>query len=185
MLKNKYVHPSADIDKNARIGEGTRVWHQAQIMPNAIVGKNCNIGKGVFIDTGVSIGDNVKIQNGVSVYKGVSVESDCFLGPNATFTNDMFPRSFTDDFEIIKTSVKKGASIGANATIICGITIGSYAMIGAGSVVTKDVNSHSLVVGNPAKVVGRVCKCGKKIALQNTIANEDNYCSECKTNPNI
>lgn len=157
-----YVHPTAEVSEKAKIGDGTRIWHQVQVRENATVGKNCILSKGVYIDFDVDIGDNVKIQNYVSVYHGVIVEDDVFLGPHVVFTNDLFPRSFVYDFKVYPTLVKKGASIGANATIVCGINIGEYAMIGAGSVVVKDVPPHALVVGNPARIIGFVCVCGQR-----------------------
>lgn len=159
-----FVHQTAEVSENANIGENTKIWHQAQVRENARIGKNCILSKDVYIDFDVVIGNNVKIQNGVSVYHGVVVEDDVFLGPNMVFTNDLFPRAFINDFKVYPTIVKKGASIGANATIICGTTIGQYAMIGAGSVVTKDVPDHALVVGNPARIIAFVCKCGQKCA---------------------
>ena len=161
---NYYVHPTAEVSDKAKIGDGTRIWHQAQVREFAEIGKNCNLGKGVYIDTKVKIGNNVKIQNYVSVYHGVTVEDDVFIGPSVTFTNDKNPRSWLwDESRLCYTNVKKGASIGANATIVCGITIGEYAMVGAGAVVTKDVPPHGLVVGNPAKLIGFVCECGEKL----------------------
>ena len=164
MSKNKYyVHPTAVIEEGAEIGEGTRIWHFAHVRSGAKIGKNCNIGKDVYIDVGVTVGNNVKIQNGVSLYKGVIVEDDVFIGPYAVFTNDLYPRAFSRDWEVMPTQIKKGASIGANATIICGITIGEYAMVGAGAVVTKNVPPHGLVIGNPAKLRGFVCFCGRPL----------------------
>lgn len=159
-----YVHPRAEVSNQAKIGSGTKIWHHAQIRENAEIGRNCNIGKGVYIDFGVKIGNNCKIQNYVSIYHGVTVEDDVFIGPSVTFTNDLYPRAFIwSEEKVSKTIVKRGASIGANSTIICGITIGKFAMIGAGSVVTKDVPSYALVYGNPAKINGFVCECGRKI----------------------
>ena len=158
-----FIHPTAEVSPKARIGDGTKIWHHAQVRENAIIGKNCILGKGVYIDKNVHIGNNVKLENRVSVFDGVSIEDDVFVGPHVTFTNDLKPRSFVKDWKIVKTLVKKGASIGANSTIICGITIGEYAMIGAGSVVTKDVPDHTLVYGNPARIRGFVCKCGEKL----------------------
>lgn len=129
-----------------------------------IIGKNCNIGKGVYIDSGVEIGQNVKIQNFVSVYRGVKIEDNVFIGPAVTFTNDLYPRAFIwDEDRMVRTLVKNGASIGANATIVCGVTIGEYAMVGAGSVVTKDIPPFALHYGNPAKPAGFVCYCGRKL----------------------
>ena len=158
-----FIHDKANVSQNAIIGEGTKVWINSQIRENSRIGENCIISKDTYIDENVSIGDRVKIQNGVSVYNGVTIEDDVLVGPNAVFTNDLFPRAFNTDWKITKTVIKKGASIGANSTIICGVTIGEYAVIGAGSVVTKDVASYSLVVGNPAKHIGYVCKCGNRL----------------------
>jgi acetyltransferase-like isoleucine patch superfamily enzyme len=158
-----FIHATADVSSEANIGENTKVWHLAQIREGTTTGKNCIISKNVYIDTGVCIGNNVKIQNNVNIYNGVTIEDDVFLGPSMTFTNDLFPRAINTDWIITKTIVKKGASIGANATIVCGVVIGKYAMIGAGTVVTKDVPDYALVVGNPARVIGRVCKCGVKL----------------------
>ncbi|MEN3016845.1 MAG: acyltransferase [Candidatus Methanosuratincola petrocarbonis] len=168
--KNFFAHPSAIIEEDVEIGNGTRIWHFVHLRKGARVGENCNIGKDVYIDTGVEIGNNVKIQNGVSIYRGVKVEDDVFLGPHMTFTNDIYPRAFNEDWKTVSTFVKKGASIGANATIICGITIGEYSMVGAGSVVTKNVPPFGLVYGNPARLMGFVCICGKK--LVNEIAKD-------------
>ena len=175
-----FIHPSAEINKNSTIGEGSYIWNQVQVRENTKIGKNCILSKDVYIDKDVVIGNNVKIQNGVSVYQGVTVEDDVFLGPHMTFTNDMFPRAFIGDFKIFKTYVKKGASIGAHATIICGITIGEYAMIGAGSVVTKDVPDHALIVGNPGKIIGFACKCGQKLQkIAETDKNVKMVCTKC------
>ena len=162
---NKYqAHPSAVIDENSRIGENTKIWHFSHIMKNAVIGDNCNIGQNVVISPQVIIGNNVKIQNNVSVYTGVICEDDVFLGPSCVFTNVINPRSFIErKDEFRKTIVKKGASIGANATILCGITIGEYAMIGAGAVVTKDVEPYALIIGNPGKQIGKVDKEGNKL----------------------
>jgi len=175
-----YAHPTAIIESE-NIGDGTKIWHFAHIREGARIGKNCNIGKDVYIDKDVLIGNNVKIQNFVSVYKGVTIEDDVFVGPSVTFTNDLYPRAFIwEDEKIVPTLVKKGASIGANSVIVCGIEIGEYAMIGAGSVVTKDVIPHGLYYGNPAKLRGFICKCGKKVEK---IEKEDDriivYSCEC------
>lgn len=179
--KKYFVHPTAVVEDNTTIGEGTRIWHFAHVRRGAKIGKNCNIGKDVYIDVGVEIGNNVKIQNGVSVYHGVKVEDDVFLGPHMTFTNDLYPRSFNQDWEVVSTLVKKGASIGAHATIVCGVTIGEYAMIGAGAVVTRDVPPFGLVYGNPARLTGFVCYCGRK--LEEKVDENENYvlfkCSHC------
>lgn len=179
--KKFFAHTTAIVEEGAIVGEGTRIWHFVHVRKGAKVGKNCNIGKDVYIDVDVEIGNNVKIQNGVSVYKGVKIEDDVFLGPHMTFTNDLYPRSFNQNWEIVKTLVKKGASIGANATIVCGVTIGEYAMVGAGSVVTKSVPDFGLVYGNPAKLKGFVCYCGRKLA--SIVKQDESYitfkCSYC------
>ena len=155
------IHESSYVEDNVKIGDNTNIWHFVHIRNGAKIGKNCNIGKGVFIDVNTSIGNNCKIQNFACIYQGVTLENDIFIGPHVCFTNDIYPRSFIwNDEKLSNTIVKEGASIGANSTIISGITIGKYAMIGAGSVVTKDVPDYALVYGNPAKVHGRVSKNG-------------------------
>lgn len=161
-----FVHESAYIDQPCMIGAGTQVWHFSHIMPNVIIGNNCKIGQNVFVAADVKIGQNVKIQNNVSVYFGVILEDDVFCGPSCVFTNiktprSAFPRNTQDDYLV--TLVKQGATIGANATIVCGFTIGRYAFIGAGATVTKDVPDYALVYGNPAKQVGWMCECGAKL----------------------
>jgi len=162
-MSGVFIHDSAHVSAGARIGSGTKVWINSQIREDAEIGEDCIISKDTYIDTGVRIGSRVKVQNGVSIYHGVDIEDDVFVGPNATFTNDYVPRAFNADWKISKTLVRRGASIGANATIICGHTIGEFAMVGAGSVVTKDVPAHGLVVGNPAKLIGFVCRCGQRL----------------------
>lgn len=158
-----FIHPTAEVSEHAKIGANTKIWNLAQVRENATIGENCIISKNVYVDINVKIGNNVKIQNNVNIYNGVTIEDDVFLGPSMTFTNDKNPRAVNPDWKITQTLVKTGASIGANATIICGVTIGEYAMIGAGAVVTKDVPPHTLVVGNPAKKIGKVCRCGMRI----------------------
>lgn len=165
------IHPTAVIDEGCTIGEGTRIWHFSHVMHGARVGKSCNIGQNVVISPGAIVGDRVKIQNNVSVYTGVTVEDDAFLGPSCVFTNVINPRSFIsrkDEFR--PTIVRRGASIGANATIVCGNEIGEYAMIGAGAVVTKDVPPYSLWVGNPARQAGWVSRAGHKLDFNDGIA---------------
>ncbi|HEU0294624.1 MAG TPA: acyltransferase [Anaerolineales bacterium] len=163
------IHPTAEVSDKAQIGEGSSVWHHAQVREGVKIGSNCIIGKGVYLDAGVPIGDNVKIQNYVSVYHGVVIEDGVFIGPHVCFTNDMWPRAVNpdgslkaaDDWVLSETRIKKGAALGANSTIRCGITIGKWAMVGSGSVVTKDVPEHGLVYGNPARLHGFVCACGE------------------------
>jgi UDP-2-acetamido-3-amino-2,3-dideoxy-glucuronate N-acetyltransferase len=156
-----FVHPSSIIDKGAIVGAGSKIWHFCHLMPGCKLGERCNIGQNVYIDNNVVIGNGVKIQNNVSVYNGVIIEDDVFLGPSMVFTNVVNPRSFIERKEEFQTTlVRKGASIGANATILCGVEIGSYAMIGAGTVVVKNVPPHALVVGNPAQQIGWVSDAG-------------------------
>lgn len=165
------IHPTAEVSSEAVIGEGTSIWHQCQVRPGAKIGKNCILGKGVFIDTGVPLGDNVKIQNYVSVYHGVEVADGVFIGPHVCFTNDMRPRAINpdgtlksaDDWVLSRTIIQRGAALGANSTIRCGITIGEWAMVGSGSVVTRDVPPHGLVFGNPARLHAFVCACGEQV----------------------
>lgn len=165
-MKDVYIHPTAEVSERAQIGRGTKVWHQAQVREGASIGENCVIGKGVYIDFDVSIGNGVKIQNFVSVYHGVTLEDEVFVGPSATFTNDLHPRApIWNEERIIRTLVRRGASIGANATVL-GVVIGEYAMVGAGAVVTHDVPERALVYGNPAKVRGFVCDCGINLKLK-------------------
>ncbi|MHC1604819.1 MAG: acyltransferase [Candidatus Methanofastidiosia archaeon] len=176
-----YIHPSAYVDPASKIGKGTKIWHFCHVREDARIGENCIIGKDVYIDFGVEIGNNVKIQNGVSVYHGVTIEDNVFLGPHMTFTNDAIPRSFNSDWEVVPTLVKRGTSIGAHATIICGVTLGNYCMIGAGSVVTKDVPAYGLVYGNPAKLKGFVCRCGRKAQFKSEKGDfAIYYCGFCK-----
>ena len=158
------IHPSAIIDEGATIGDGTRIWHFTHVMPTAMIGERCNIGQNVYIDNNVVIGSGVKIQNNVSVYNGVIVEDDVFMGPSMVFTNVINPRSFIErKNEFRKTIVRKGASIGANATILCGTEIGEYAMVGAGAVVVRDVPPYAIVTGNPGKQRGWISEAGYKL----------------------
>ena len=163
-MNNYQVHPTAVIDEGVMIGNGTKIWHFSHIMSGAVIGENCTIGQNVLVSPRAILGNNVKVQNNVSVYTGVICEEDVFLGPSCVFTNVMTPRSFISrKEEFIPTLVKRGASIGANATILCGITIGEFAMIGAGAVVTKDVAPFALIVGNPGRQIGEVDKEGNTI----------------------
>jgi UDP-2-acetamido-3-amino-2,3-dideoxy-glucuronate N-acetyltransferase len=163
-LTEYYAHPTAVIDEGCKIGKGTKIWHFSHIMPDCVLGENCNIGQNVVISPGVVLGNNVKVQNNVSIYTGVTCEDDVFLGPSCVFTNVTNPRSAVNRRgQYSKTVVKKGASIGANATIVCGHNIGEYAFIGAGAVVTKNVPAYALVVGNPAKQIGWMSEFGHRL----------------------
>lgn len=173
-MENIKIHPTVNMSEGCVIGAGTKVWINSQIRENVFIGKDCIIGKDTYIDHDVTIGNRVKIQNGVSIYYGITVKDDVFIGPNAVFTNDYYPRAFNKEWIVTQTLVMEGASIGANATIICGITLGKYCMVGAGSVVTKDVPDHALVVGNPAHIIGYVCKCGRRTKLGET-------CDKCRS----
>ena len=168
------IHPTADVAPEARIGAGTRIWHQAQVREGAVVGAQCNIGKGVYIDRDVVVGDRVKVQNRASLYRGVTVEDNVYIGPHVSFTNDRYPRAVNpdgtpktdDDWSPERTLVREGASIGAGAVVLPGVTIGRWAIVGAGAVVTRDVPDQALVTGNPARVAGRVCVCGRRLARE-------------------
>lgn len=159
-----FAHPTAIVDEPTNIGSGTKIWHWVHVMPNAQIGENCVLGQNVYVGSGAILGNNVRVQNNVSIYDDVILEDDVFCGPSMVFTNVINPRSFVErKDEYLKTVVKKGASIGANATIVCGNTIGSYAFIGAGTVVTKDVPDFALVVGVPAKQIGWVSRAGHRL----------------------
>ena len=160
---NVFIHPTANVDSSAKIGQGTKIWINVQIRENTNIGHSCIISKDVYIDFDVKIGDECKIQNSVSVYNGVTIEDKVFVGPNVSFTNDKIPRAFNKEWKVTPTLVKHGASIGANATIICGVTIGQFAMIAAGAVVTKDVAPFALIAGNPARQIGIVDEAGRRI----------------------
>jgi len=157
------IHPTAEVEDGAEVGAGTRVWHFAHVRSGAPIGERCVLGKSVFVDSGVVIGAGCRIQNFVSIYSGVTLEDDVFVGPSAVFTNDRYPRASGGEWDRLPTLVRMGASIGANATVLCGLTIGEPAVVGAGAVVTADVEPHRLVVGNPAKPVGWVCRCGRGV----------------------
>ncbi|HHX68941.1 MAG: DapH/DapD/GlmU-related protein [Miniphocaeibacter sp.] len=177
-MSDYFVHESSYVDEGSKIGAGTKIWHFSHIMPGCIIGENCNIGQNVVISPGVKLGDKVKVQNNVSVYTGVECEEGVFLGPSCVFTNVINPRSLIEKKdEYKKTLLKKGASIGANATIVCGNTIGRFALVGAGAVVTKDIGDYELVVGNPARKIGYVCECGERLEES---SNSDKYkCNIC------
>jgi len=159
-----FAHESSYIDEGAVIGNGTKIWHFSHVMPGAVIGERCNLGQNVVVMPGTKIGNNVKIQNNVSIYEGVELEDDVFCGPSCVFTNVMNPRSHVSrKNEYRRTLVKRGGSIGANATIVCGVTLGAYAFIGAGAVVTADVPAYGLMVGVPARRVGWMCQCGERL----------------------
>jgi UDP-2-acetamido-3-amino-2,3-dideoxy-glucuronate N-acetyltransferase len=167
-----FVHESSYVDDGAQIGKGTRIWHFSHIMGGAVIGERCNLGQNVVVMPGTKLGNNVKVQNNVSIYEGVEIEDDVFCGPSCVFTNVMNPRShISRKAEYRKTIVRKGASIGANATIVCGSTLGQYAFIGAGAVVTSDVPDFALMVGVPARRVGWMCQCGLRLEVKNGSAS--------------
>lgn len=167
--KSYFIHETAVVDNGARIGNGTKVWHFSHLMPNCIIGENCSLGQNVYVASHVSLGNNVKVQNNVSIYEGVVCEDDVFLGPSMVFTNVINPRSAViRKNEFKKTLVKKGATIGANATILCGIEIGEFAFIGAGAMVTKNVKAYALVTGNPATQTGWMSEAGHKLDFNST-----------------
>ena len=175
--KDYFIHESSYVDEPCVIGKGTKVWHFSHIMKDCKIGENCNIGQNVVISPDVTLGNNVKIQNNVSVYTGVICEDDVFLGPSCVFTNVINPRSFISrKDEYRRTLIKKGASIGANATIVCGHDIGKYAFVAAGSVVTKDIPDYALVMGNPARVKYYVCSCSEKMEFND---NNEFTCPHC------
>jgi UDP-2-acetamido-3-amino-2,3-dideoxy-glucuronate N-acetyltransferase len=168
-----FVHESSYIDDNCQIGPGTKIWHFCHIMSGSVIGENCNIGQNVVIGPDAKIGNQCKIQNNVSVYKGVTLEDGVFCGPSMVFTNIYNPRAEISKMDQVRsTLVKKGATLGANCTIVCGVTIGQYAFIGAGAVVTRDVPDYALVAGNPAKRIGNVCTCGETLG-------EELICAAC------
>jgi UDP-2-acetamido-3-amino-2,3-dideoxy-glucuronate N-acetyltransferase len=176
-----YAHDSAVIDQPCEIGAGTKIWHFSHVMKDCRIGEKCNIGQNVVISPGCTIGRNVKIQNNVSVYTGVEIEDDCFLGPSMVFTNVVNPRSFIErKDEYRRTLVRRGASIGANATIVCGVTLGEYCFVGAGAVVTRDVPPFATVYGNPARVRGFTCWCGVQLeAGTGAHETEEVACTAC------
>ena len=180
---NIVIHPTAEVSSDALVGTGTRIWHSVQVREGVRIGKNCIIGKDVYIDFDVKIGDNVKIQNSALVYHGATIEDGVFVGPQVCLTNDRWPRAITlngdlkgnDDWEVGPILIKYGASLGAGSLILPNVTVGRFALVGAGAVVTRTVPDHGLVVGNPAHLVGYVCHCGRKMESQNGVW----HCSEC------
>jgi UDP-2-acetamido-3-amino-2,3-dideoxy-glucuronate N-acetyltransferase len=176
--KDYFVHDSSYVDEPCSIGKGTRIWHFSHVMKESVIGRNCNIGQNVLVSPGVRMGDNCKIQNNVSLYTGVVLEDHVFCGPSMVFTNVVNPRSEVIRKDEYKTTlVRRGASIGANATVVCGITIGAYAFVGAGAVVTRDVLDFALVMGNPARQSGWMCRCGIKLVVD----QEPVACGACGT----
>ena len=164
MMGDYFKHESSYVDEGAEVGDGTKIWHFCHVMPGARVGKRCSIGQNVNVGSRAVLGDGVKVQNNVSIYDDVVIEDDVFCGPSMVFTNVINPRAFVErKHEYLRTLVRKGASIGANATVVCGVTLCEYCFVGAGSVVTKDVPAHAMAYGNPARVTGWVCRCGVKL----------------------
>jgi UDP-2-acetamido-3-amino-2,3-dideoxy-glucuronate N-acetyltransferase len=179
MMPDFFVHPSSYVDDGCEVGEGTKIWHFSHVMSGARIGRRCNIGQNVVISPEVTVGDNVKIQNNVSVYTGVILEDDVFCGPSMVFTNVINPRSHVSrKDEYRQTLVKRGASLGANCTVVCGVTIGRFGFVGAGAVVTKDVPDYALIVGNPGRISGWMCHCGVKLA-SGRIPPAEATCAAC------
>jgi UDP-2-acetamido-3-amino-2,3-dideoxy-glucuronate N-acetyltransferase len=176
-MSEAFVHESSYVDADVEIGEGTKVWHFSHVMKGSRIGKNCTLGQNVLVGPNVIVGDNVRIQNNVSVYEGVHLEDDVFCGPSCVFTNVDRPRSAfpTSADKYGKTLIRRGATIGANATIVCGHTLGTHAFVGAGSVVTKDIPDYAIVYGNPAQIKGWICACGVPLSFSGTAAS----CAEC------
>jgi UDP-2-acetamido-3-amino-2,3-dideoxy-glucuronate N-acetyltransferase len=175
-----FAHPTAIIDPASRVGEGSKIWHFSHVMANSVVGRKCNLGQNVVVSPGCHVGDGCKIQNNVSIYTGVTLEEGVFCGPSMVFTNVINPRAFIErKSEYKATLVRKGASIGANATIVCGTTLGAYCFVGAGAVVTRDVPDFALVYGSPARVRGWVCYCGVQLALAVDDGSEHGRCGDC------
>jgi UDP-2-acetamido-3-amino-2,3-dideoxy-glucuronate N-acetyltransferase len=185
-VTNSYVDPTAIVDNGVSLGSDTKVWHFVHIMEGAEIGKKCVLADYVYVGRGVKIGNNVKLENRATVYEGVTIEDNVFVGPHVTFTNDPYPRSFNKDWKILPTHVQEGSSIGAGTVIRCGVTIGEYVLIGAGSVVTANIPSHALVYGNPARIRGFVCRCGRKlVAEEKTKAHVSMRCLVCNEKYNI
>jgi UDP-2-acetamido-3-amino-2,3-dideoxy-glucuronate N-acetyltransferase len=177
-MTDYFAHQSSFIDDGAVIGAGTKIWHFCHVMAGAVIGQRCNLGQNVVVMPRTRLGDNVKVQNNVSIYEGVILEDDVFCGPSCVFTNVMNPRSHVSrKHEYRETRVGRGATIGANATIVCGVTLGAYAFVGAGAVVTRDVSAFALVVGNPARQIGWMCRCGERLRVAGGAAT----CGVCGT----
>jgi len=177
-MADSFVHESSYVDEGATVGAGTRIWHFCHVMPGAVIGERCTLGQNVVVMPGTRLGNNVKVQNNVSIYEGVVLEDDVFCGPSCVFTNVSNPRAHVSRrHEFRPTRVKRGASIGANATIVCGITLGEYSFIGAGAVVTSDVPPHALMIGVPARRVGWMCRCGERLQVRDKTAS----CGACGT----
>jgi len=180
-VSDAVLHPTAVVDEGALVGAGTRVWHFSHIASGARIGRDCNLGQNVYVDRGVSIGDRCKLQNNVSVYSGVTLEEGVFCGPSCVFTNVINPRALVErKHEFKPTLVRKGATIGANATIVCGVTLGEYAFVAAGAVVTRDVPAYAVVSGVPARRAGHACACGELLrALKGTVDETETRCPRC------
>ena len=174
-MANLYKHPTAVVESGA-IGDGSRIWAFAHVLKGAVIGKNCNIGDHCYVESGAMIGDDVTIKNGVAVWDGVTIQRGVFIGPCVVLTNDLLPRSRARDWRLLPTLIEEGATIGANSTLLCGIRIGAYSMVGAGSVVTKDVPPYGLVYGNPARLRGYVCRCGEPLLQSSRRAS----CPKCR-----
>jgi len=177
-MTDTFVHESSYVDAGAQVGAGTKIWHFCHVMPGAVIGEGCSLGQNVVVMAGARLGNNVKVQNNVSIYEGVTLEDDTFCGPSCVFTNVSTPRSHVSRKHAYQeTRVGRGATIGANATIVCGVTLGEYAFIGAGAVITRDIPAYALVVGSPATRIGWMCQCGVRLAL----SGAEGGCGECGT----